>query len=120
MASLQAKDAIRRLKLAGWQRNQFSVKTERKYVGNHPVTGKAMYEYGNVSIILWNSSKEEQLAKINAMADQGFYVGLFEFSDGHIGHPHIMDRDRWTKPGVWLKKETVIDEYGFHIEERIY
>lgn len=114
MATIQAQGAINKLKAAGLRRSQFSVRTERQDVGQHPDTGKAIYEYGNVQIIL-RDTNEKLLPYAPAIAEAGLHVEVWQFEN----FSSLYVTDEYGNSGLWHRDYTNTDEYGLPKTERI-
>lgn len=113
----QAQSAIEKLKAAGLKRREFRVATERRYIGKHPNTGKQTYEYGDVVITVF-SPKLRQLQLARAMAAQGLHVTIYQFEDGRIACPNIMDV-HWLPTGVFLEIFGNVDKNGLLIKYKL-
>lgn len=113
----QAQNAIDKLKAAGFKRREFRVRTDRRYIGRHPDTGRQMFEYGDVSISL-RAPKIRQFQLVRQMAEQGLHINLYQFEDGHLAYPHVYDV-YWLKPGIYLEIAGQVNEYGLPIRRKL-
>lgn len=114
----QAQTVIDKLLASGLARSEFSVRTDRIYVGTHPDTGKQCYEYGDVLIILkCNSERQNEMAK--SIALQGLRVEFYKYESGRLS-PYIHVCYGWDfKPGLYLVDASRQDRYGFSVVEEI-
>ena len=119
----QTRYAVNCLKSLGLRRNQFSCTTERHYIGKHPETGRAMYEYGQVNIYLkFRVQNPVDFAIESAKA--GLYPTLAKAGvDGkRLVHIHL-NSHRLGKKTITLLDSTRKNEWGgccvehFSIEE---
>lgn len=77
----QVKRTVSALKASGLKRSEFSVQAERKYIGRHPETGRAMYETGFAIIMVWVSIAR-QIELADTFAANGLGVDLYTLEDG--------------------------------------
>lgn len=112
MATQQVKQAIKKLRQAGLERSEFSVQVERHYIGCY--NGKATFEYGNATIVLWLSPKKS-LNMAKAMANAGLKVEIWITKNTSI--PRIRDNG---KSGIWEIDYNNCNEWGLPEKRKIY
>lgn len=101
--TIQVKRAIEQLRQAGFERSEFSVYVERKYVGHF--NGKRAYEYGRARIVMY-PPKERIIERYCGLLVAGLSVMHVVRSDGRAGYP-LVTTHHPPRFEVWdLRKES--------------
>ena len=82
---IQTRDAINSLKAAGFKRNEFRVRTERRRFIH---LAQEVVEYGDAIITIW-ANRERQLSLVDAMIENGLDVILYRKPDGTLSYPYV-------------------------------
>lgn len=101
----QAKRAIAKMKAAGWQRSEFSVRTDtHRYRRN----GREIREYGR-ALIHVKADKETLYMRIAGMLQAGLDIIVLVFESGTPSYPIVQDNyhpeDRGTYQVCYYRKD---------------
>lgn len=95
----QTKRAINMLLDCGLNRSDFSVRTNRSYVGKHPTTNKPMYEYTTLSITLF--APKETVYKALPLLAQHFRIYVYRLL-ATFSYPLIYEASLPKDKGIYL------------------